>query len=206
MAKQAGTCVIRQPLVGNQISLQIPQRAQHFPDSIHSINTIPTEAQGKKIGKLLQTCMVCHVHIVSAGTFGHRSAFSSSGHRLRNMWDTFPHIFFFMMVLSFLYAFIISPRDQKRLKVILSKWQKSARQDHDVPDNVSGWSNYGFRSLARVHLVLSPRRSTQRQAVSFGDVSSAYSDPDFSESSRNPNLLELFYSLGRHCHIHAHKH
>lgn len=143
-----------------------------------------------KRGKLLQTCMVCHVHTVSAGTFGHRPAFSSSGGRLvlRKMWDIFPHIFFFMMVLSFLYAFIIFPRDQKWLKVILSKWQKSARQDHDVPDNVSGWSNYGFRSLARVRLVLSPRRSTQRQAVSFGDVSSAYSDPDFSESSRNLNL------------------
>lgn len=55
----------------------------------------------------------------------------------RKMWDTFPHIFFFMMVLSFLYAFVISPRDQKWLKVILSKWQKSDREVHDVPDNVS---------------------------------------------------------------------
>lgn len=55
----------------------------------------------------------------------------------KTMWDIFPHIFFFMMVLSFLYAFIISPRDQKWLKVILSKWQKSDSQDHDVPDNVS---------------------------------------------------------------------
>lgn len=34
-------------LGGNQIALQIPLRAQHFPDS-HNINTIPMEAQGKK--------------------------------------------------------------------------------------------------------------------------------------------------------------
>lgn len=40
------------------------------------------------------------------------------------------------MLLGFLYAFLISPRGPKWLKVILSKWQKSDRQDHDVPDNV----------------------------------------------------------------------
>lgn len=40
------------------------------------------------------------------------------------------------MLLGFLYAFLISPQGPKWLKVILSKWQKSDRQDHDVPDNV----------------------------------------------------------------------
>lgn len=50
----------------------------------------------------------------------------------------FPHnLFFFLILLSFLYGFLIFPRGPKWFKVILSKWQKSGRQDHDVPDNVS---------------------------------------------------------------------
>lgn len=141
-AKQAGRCAIRQPLGGNQTFLQIPLRAQHFPDSSHGINTAPMEAQGKKEESCFRLAW-CAMYTLSQQ--GHlvidlpSPAQKNKGFRLmfRKMWDTFPHIFFFMMVLSFLYGFIIFPRDQKWLKVILSKWQKSDRQDHGVPDNVS---------------------------------------------------------------------
>lgn len=127
LPKQAGRCVIRLLLAGNKISVQIPLRAQHFPHSSHNIN-IPMGTQGKQEESCSKLAWCAKSTLPQQG---HpvidlpSPAQKNKGCRFvfRKMWDTFPYnIFFFMMVLSFLYAFIISPRDQKWLKVILSKW------------------------------------------------------------------------------------
>lgn len=46
--------------------------AWHFPNCSNNMSTIPMELQGKEEEPLLQTCMVCNMHIALAGTSGHR--------------------------------------------------------------------------------------------------------------------------------------
>lgn len=112
----------------------------------------------------------------------------------RKMWDTFPYNIFFFNIFFYdalkfsvcFYNFLQRPKvTQSHFVKVIEVRQTRSRCPRYC---LFGWSNYGFRSLAHVRLVLSPRRSIQRHAMSLGDVSSAYSDPDFLESSSNPNL------------------